>query len=88
VAPDFKQPLSLRRVAEVLAALLLLLWRLYESIRLHRLLDWLLLISLYWLFSIVARDRRIAAAGTVVFVVGLMILYLSGQLPLAFASRP
>ena len=72
------------QVAEIVAALLLICWRIVDRAAENLWRDWLLLLSLYWIFSVFAVERRTWAAGTMVFLAGLTALYLSGHLPLTW----
>lgn len=74
-----------RQVAEILTAILLILWRVYDRAADAVWTDWTILLCLYWIASIAVGKRKQAAAVHVVFVVALMAVYLWGQAAQAIA---
>jgi hypothetical protein len=71
-----------RQVAEILVAVALILWRIVDRTADGLWMDWTLVLCMYWITSIFAGAREQGAAA-VVFVAGLMALYLWYQLPQA-----
>ena len=72
-----------RQVAEIVIAVLLILWRITDRGAERVWADWAILFSAYWIASIVARGRRHETAVPVVFIAAMMAIYLWGQLPQA-----
>jgi hypothetical protein len=78
---DLRRKLATSQIAEVVTALLVICWRVIDRAADNLWRDWLLILSLYWIFSVFAVERRTWTVGTAVFLVGLTALYLSGHLP-------
>ena len=78
---DPRQKFSGSQVAEVAAAMILICWRIVDRAAENLWRDWLVLLSLYRIFSVFAGKQRAWAAGTMVFLAGLTALYLSSHLP-------
>ena len=78
---DWKQKISALRIAEVLAAAALLLWRIWEIPLVTLWRDWVTILTAYWMFLIAVQDPRVRLRGTVVATTGLMLLYACGQVP-------
>jgi hypothetical protein len=67
---------------EVSAALILLTWRVvwYPWSGLWR--DWVVILSLYWIFTACAGKSRAWPAATLLVMLWLFAVYASGQIPL------
>lgn len=75
----FRRRIEPAQTAEVLAAVGLILWRLWDLVLQGLWRDWLMILAVFWLLSAVAPDRpwrRHLAAATVVL---LMAIYAIGQ---------
>jgi len=82
---ELNQKIPLTQVAEVLAAIALLLWRIWDVPLDSLWHDWVSLLSLYWLFNIFAEGKRIGASVTLMLMAALMLLYGWGQFPYLLA---
>ena len=82
---DFKKPLPPAAVAEGLIAVLLILWRVWEVPVVGLWRDWITVLSIFWLFQIMAPAGRAKAAVTFGAMAGLAVLYGWGQFPHVFA---
>ena len=82
---DFKKPLSPSAVAEALTAALLILWRIWEVPVVTLWRDWITVLSIFWLFQVLAPAGRARAAVTFGAMAGLAVLYGWGQVPHVFA---
>jgi hypothetical protein len=78
---DYRRRIPASQVAEVLGAMALILWRIWEIPLTSLWRDWLTLLATYWLFNIFASGRRFVTPVTVILMTGLMILYGWGQCP-------
>ena len=74
-------------VWEIVAALLILSWRAwaYPISGLFR--DWVVLLCLFWIFIAAAGRTKAAPWVTAGFMIGLLALYVSGQLPFLGVAR-
>ncbi len=75
------------QVWEIVAAVLIIAWRTksYPLAGLHR--DWVVLICVFWIFIAAAGRSKAAPWVTAAFMIGLLALYVSGQLPFWGAPR-
>jgi hypothetical protein len=82
---DFRKSVPPSHVAAVLLAAALILWRMWESRLVGIATDWVVLISLYGIFSLFAPEGRVRTSGTIAAIAGLMLLYAWGQAPFILA---
>jgi hypothetical protein len=75
-----------RRVAEILGAIFLLLWRITACPMPNLWRDWVALGALYWLLSITLTGKRAWLPVTMIYGLSLMSIYLWGNLPHAAAA--
>lgn len=68
-------------VWEIVAALLILAWRAWAYPLSGLLRDWVVLLCLFWMFIAAAGRTRPAPWVTAGFMIGLLVLYVSGQMP-------
>lgn len=78
---ELNRKIPLSQVAEVLAAVGLLLWRIWSILWTRNVLDWAALLALYWIFCVFATGKRIWAPVTILTMAGLLLLYGFGQIP-------
>lgn len=78
---DLRQKVSGRQAAEILTALFLILWRIWDIPLVALWRDWVTLLCLYW-FSLVCCGRpAVQTRVRVVAMSGFMLLYAWGQFP-------
>ncbi len=78
---DLKKQLSASTLAEALAAVALILWRLWELKMQGVWRDWVTILALYWLFLIFGQGKKPWLPITIAVLVGLILLYEGGQYP-------
>ena len=78
---DLKRPVSVSQVVEALIAIAFILWRIWEVPVATLWRDWITLVSIFWLFEIVAPAGRSRKPVTIGFIAGFMVLYGWGQFP-------
>ena len=80
-----RQPFAPRRAgAELLAASALLIGRLVTRPLPELWRDWVVLLSAYWIYTVLAGGSRHWPRVTVAVIAFLFGIYASGQLPIAF----
>jgi hypothetical protein len=70
-----------RDVAEILAAIGIVLWRIVTSPEHAVWRDWISLLAVYWIVAVVLKEKRALIPVTAVFGAALMGLYLCGHYP-------
>ena len=83
---DLKRSITASTAAEVLAAVGVLLWRIWAVLLTRNPYDWGLILALYWLFSIAAAGRKAWAPVTIAVGAGLLLVYAWGQVPHTLAT--
>lgn len=73
-------------VWEVVAAALLLAWRVWIYGWSFAATDWFAILCAFWIFTALASRTRAWPYVTGVLMAGLLLLYSSSQLPLAWAA--
>ncbi|MBV8880658.1 MAG: hypothetical protein JO332_11870 [Planctomycetaceae bacterium] len=82
---NVKREIPGRQVAEVLAAVALLLWRIWD-VPLDRLWrDWVAVLALFWIAAVALGDSPRRASVLAAVAAGLMGIYAWGQAPHALA---
>jgi len=78
---DLRTSLPGTKIAAILVAVALILWRIWERRLVGLSTDWLVLLSLYSIFSVLAPEGRVRSSVTFVTIAGLLLLYAWGQTP-------
>jgi len=78
---DWKRSISRRQASEVLTAIALILWRVWEIPLVNLWRDWITVLAVYWGFLIFVENPRLRGRVTLVSAAGLMLLYGWGQFP-------
>ena len=78
---DFRSRIPPTTVAQILVVAALILWRIWDAPIASLWHDWVVLLSVYWIFLLCAGEHRIRGPVTLALMSGLMILYQWGQFP-------
>jgi hypothetical protein len=78
---ELKQKVPASKAAEVLGAVALLLWRVWDIALASLWRDWVTVLALYWIFSVFAEGKKVWSSVTVLLMAALMLLYGWGQFP-------
>lgn len=82
---ELKRKVPLTQVAEILTAVALLLWRIWDIPLASLWRDWVTLLALYWVFIVFAEGKRIGSSITLTLMAALMLIYGWGQFPYLLA---
>jgi len=78
---DWKRSISRRQAAEILTAIALILWRIWEIPLVNLWRDWITILAVYWGILIFVENPRLRGRVTLVSAAGLVLLYGWGQFP-------
>ncbi len=78
---DLKKPIPAAHVVVALAAVALILWRIWALPLVGLWRDWVILLAIYGVFALFAPAGRLRNSVTVGAMAGLMLIYFCGRLP-------
>lgn len=82
---DFKRPIPASQAVEVLLAVALILWRIWARPIAGLWADWVTLLALYWIFTVLSPEGRVRTTVTVGSMAALVLLYAWSQSPFLLA---